>query len=122
VSCWPGTPVDSFLCHVANMSANMSVTCRPDRHMSVVLTLVLTCQHLPAKEGGGGGGCGCKGGDGLVVIFCRDGGGGRGGSLGVGVGSGRYVICGCGGDSDHKCGCKGCGNGCEGNIWWWHSP
>ncbi len=48
---WPGTPVDSFLCRVADMLANMSATRRPDRHMSVVLTLVSTCRHptLPAK-------------------------------------------------------------------------
>ncbi len=44
-------PVDSFLCHVANMLADMSATRRPDRHMSVVLTLVSTRRHptLPAK-------------------------------------------------------------------------
>ncbi len=51
VTCWPGTPANSFLCHVADMLANMSATRRPDRHMSVVLTLVSTCRHptLPAK-------------------------------------------------------------------------
>ncbi len=51
VTCRPGTHVDSFLCHVANMSANMSATHWPDRHMSVILTLVLTRRHptLPAK-------------------------------------------------------------------------
>ncbi len=51
MTCWPGTPVDSFLCRVTNMSADMSATPQPDRHMSVVLTLVLTCRHptLPAK-------------------------------------------------------------------------
>ncbi len=33
------------------MLANMLATCCPDKHMSVVLTPVLTCQHptLPAK-------------------------------------------------------------------------
>ncbi len=53
MSCWPGTQDDSFLCHVADMLANMSVTRLPDRHMSVVLTLVSTRQHpiLPAKAG-----------------------------------------------------------------------
>ncbi len=51
VTCRPGTPVDSFLCHVADMLANMSATRWTDRHMSVVLTLVLTRRHpsLPAK-------------------------------------------------------------------------
>jgi hypothetical protein len=41
----------AFLCRVADMSADMSATCRPDKHMSVVLTLVSTCRHptLPAK-------------------------------------------------------------------------
>jgi hypothetical protein len=53
VTCRPGTPVDSFLCHVANMSADMSATRRPDRHMSVILTLVSTRRHptLPAELG-----------------------------------------------------------------------
>jgi hypothetical protein len=46
VTCWPGTPMDSFLCRVADMSANMSATRWPDRYMSVILTLVLTCRHL----------------------------------------------------------------------------
>jgi hypothetical protein len=53
VLCQPVTPVDSFLCRVADMLADMSATHRPDRHMSVISTLVLTCQHptLPAKAG-----------------------------------------------------------------------
>ncbi len=52
VTCRPGNPVDSFLCRVADMSADMSATRWPDRHMSVVLTLVLTRRHptLPAKS------------------------------------------------------------------------
>jgi hypothetical protein len=52
VTCRPGTPADSYLCCVANMSANMSATRWPDRHMSVILTLVLTRRHLslPAKD------------------------------------------------------------------------
>ncbi len=54
VACWSdtsGTPTDRFLCHVANMLANMSATCWPNKHMSVVLTPVLTCRHptIPAK-------------------------------------------------------------------------
>jgi hypothetical protein len=55
VTCWPKisvTPADSFLCHVADMSADMSATYRPNRHMSVNLTLVSTCQHptIPARD------------------------------------------------------------------------
>ncbi len=51
MTCRPGTPADSFLCHVANMSADMSATRWPDRHMSIILTLVLTHRHptFPAK-------------------------------------------------------------------------
>ncbi len=51
MTCRPGTPADSFLCRVANISADISATRWPDRHMSVVLTLVLTCRYLtlPAK-------------------------------------------------------------------------
>jgi hypothetical protein len=78
VTCQPGTPVNSFLCHVADMSADMSATCRPDRHMSVVLTLVLTRQHptLPAKAGQNMGGgslqsCGhARGGGGGHPCYC----------------------------------------------------
>jgi hypothetical protein len=46
------TPADSFLCPVDIMLANMSATCQPNRHMSVILTLILTRQHLaiPAKD------------------------------------------------------------------------
>jgi hypothetical protein len=46
-----GTPVDSFLCCVTDMLADMSAPCRPNKHMSVVLTPVLTHQHptIPAK-------------------------------------------------------------------------
>jgi hypothetical protein len=54
VTCQPdisGTPADSFFCHVADMSANMSATCQPNKHMSVVLTPILTHRHpkIPAK-------------------------------------------------------------------------
>jgi hypothetical protein len=47
-----GTPYDSFLYGVADMSADISATHWPDRHISVILTLVLTHQHptLPAKS------------------------------------------------------------------------
>jgi hypothetical protein len=53
-TCWPiisGNPANSFLCCVANMSANMMSTGQLDKHMSVVLTPVLTCRHptIPAK-------------------------------------------------------------------------
>jgi hypothetical protein len=41
VMCWPNissTPANSFFCHVADMLGNISATCQPDKHMSVVLT------------------------------------------------------------------------------------
>jgi hypothetical protein len=46
-------PCQHFLGHVGDMLANMLMlaTYQPDKHMSVVLTLISTCQHptFPAK-------------------------------------------------------------------------
>jgi hypothetical protein len=54
VTCQPnisGTPAGIFLGHVPDMLADMPATYRPNQHMSVVLTLALTCGHptFPAK-------------------------------------------------------------------------
>ncbi len=43
--CHVGTLGDMFLHHVADMSADMSPTCRPRHFMSDVLDLLPTCQH-----------------------------------------------------------------------------